>query len=132
MMLAALLRRKRLEMSCQTCQSSPEARRKWGCDEPLRPEDAANHVRCPRCRDIDAAKRHCSRCGGRGTVPLLRCPNAVLREDPSILNFLRCYDFLQVGILPGPGGLLGQSNLFLEACSVMRVLEADLDKEGEN
>lgn len=129
MMLAALLRRRRLEMSCRICRTSPEARRKWGCDAPLRPEEAVDHVRCPRCWDAEGLRRFCERCDGRGTVPLLRCPNAVLRGDPSVGLFLRCYDLLQVGILPGRGGLLDQTNLFLEACSTMRAIELDLDQE---
>ena len=129
MMLAALLRRGRLEQSCRTCRTSPEARRRWGCDRPLPRAEATDSLECPRCDAVPARMAGCARCGGEGRIPILRCPNAVLASDPGFGLFLDSYDLLQQGILPAPGGAFAQAHQFLEACRRMHSIESRLDRE---
>ncbi len=129
MMLAALLRRGRLEQNCRTCRTSPEARERWGCDRPLERSAATDSVECPRCDAVPSRMGGCSRCRGEGRIPILRCPNVVLGSDPGFALFLDCYDLLQQGILPAPGGAFAQAHQFLEASRRMRSIEARLERE---
>ncbi len=62
-----------------------------------------------------SGRKECPECGGRGHLRFETCPVADAFADPGVPLFLRCESVLQShGILPAQGGLLDQSNRFLE------------------
>ena len=110
-------------MSCRVCVQDPKARKAWGCDEELSPNEATNSILCTACAGVREfvfgdERVPCPECKGEGFIPLLRCPNIML-DDPQLRLFLSAYNLVSCGILPVPGGLLVQTNWFLEACRFM-------------
>lgn len=109
-----------LEQSCRRCQPKPdetdaeraerlERRARWGCDAEL--EHAVLEVECWVCRDDpDDA---CPHCKGTGTHPIRRCPWSVV--DGTALQVVEGLAFLDVGVLPAPGGWGDQAATWWDA-----------------
>jgi len=87
-----------IKTPCDRCEKfKPEERARYGCDSPA-PHPIWN----------------------LGDEPIYECPGRLVREDLEVQSFLRIYSVLKVfQALPAPGGLLDQSELFLQAFSVV-------------
>jgi len=103
----------RLPQDCRVCKTSPNVRQGWGCDKAAPVPFAV--VGCHRCAGHDL---ECSVCDGVGSVELRDCPYRIVPKHLTAL--LPYYSDWKAGRLPVEGGLLDQSNYYVEA---MRCLE---------
>ena len=106
--MAALVVFGKLPNDCRVCQTEPEHRRLWGCDDEI-PEGTYALV-CPACH---GAAKICGTCDGTGAWHLKRCPRAIL--ETRSLRVIDSAVLVEQGVLPGAGGMADQTNWFGEA-----------------
>lgn len=112
--------------SCITCQNDPEARKRWGCDEPLTDEQwEENQARsdgsalafspCFRC---DGKDDKCGLCKGSNQWRLHRCPNACVdRWHEGVCTVVALW---QDGVLPRAGGWMDQPAISVHAGRIVQ------------
>jgi len=101
-------------MDCSICSQGTESaerfRADWGCDTDT-PHDLDRYpCGCGRWPD-------CTRCNGTGTIGLKRCPRKFI--DPYISTVIRYVAYARDGHWPVAGGILDQSQSFLDAHAVV-------------
>lgn len=102
------------EQDCKRCRADQELRRKWGCDEPLERAAATVTLACMFCGGEDD---DCPECAGTNEVPILRCPNALVRQvhRDAVFAAMRA----ERGLLPAAGGVHDQAATFVEALPLL-------------
>lgn len=101
-------------MDCAICSQGTEAaarfRKDWGCDKDT-PHDLDRYpCTCGR-------RPSCTRCKGSGVIGLKQCPRKFI--DPITTTVIRYVGFARDGHWPAAGGMLDQSQSFIDAHAVV-------------
>lgn len=83
-------------------------------------------IQCVRCSGYSL---ECEKCGGVGTISVYRCPFATAPKE--LLAIIPFYSDWDKGRLPVPGGVLDQSNFFVEAMRYLDQCIARLQHEKD-
>lgn len=84
------------------------------CDKKCREDIAGLWCKCPECDGVG-----CEHCGQRGSFPIGCCPYEFIRPLGTAVTLAKAYSD---GIMPDAGGLLDQTQSFMQ---FVRVLEAE-------
>ncbi len=100
-------------------------RRRYGCDEPCKKEDARYVILCPECDGVRPDTCGVCETEGkmRGFKMMVRCPAYFQSRDVS--RAMRAYRMMKQGFLPSPGGVTNQPAPFME---FTRVFGDELDR----
>lgn len=101
-------------------------RTEWGCDVAVKGE--LDRVTCYACTTNDAT---CDRCKASRYIPLRRCPQAIRRREVDDLVSVAIWS-IDLGVLPGAGGMLDQAAPFVQLVDVVAAERAICRKETDS
>jgi hypothetical protein len=92
----------------------------WGCDKPTK--IAQFEMTCPGCQGSG-----CSACSKTGRFKMHRCPQAVLRDEPELMDFVETLFIFERGALPAAGGWCDQSAWWTAAMRAASTYKKECD-----
>lgn len=115
-----------IEPTCLLCglEEFQEKREEWGCDSDTK--EPWEHIECFRC--TPRTRQWCKTCGGKGTLPLTRCPYVYCGVREQFV--VQAASFGEVGMRPWQEtGWSEYPANFLDALMLVLVEKSEIEQE---